>query len=89
MITCSDALTKWMETHSTSRVTTLESANFFMGQIVMKFGVPLAVATDNGQHFKGEFDELLEKLHVTHHWGSPYHPQSIGQAEKTNGLIMA
>ena len=55
----------------------------------MKFGASLAVATDNGQHFKGEFDELLEKLHVTHHWGSPYHPQSAGQAEKTNGLIMA
>ena len=67
----------------------LESARFFMEQIVMKFGAPLAVATDNGQHFKGEFDELLEKLHVAHHWGSPYHPQSTGWAEKTNGLIMA
>ena len=89
MITCTDALTKWTETRSTARATALESARFFMEQIVMKFGAPLAVATDNGQHFKGEFDELLEKLHVAHHWGSPYHPQSTGQAEKTNGLIMA
>ena len=55
----------------------------------MKFGVPLAVAMDNRQHFKGKFDELLEKLHVTHHCRSPYHPQSTGQAEKTNILIMA
>ena len=55
----------------------------------MKFGAPLAVATDNGTHFMAEFGELLRKLHVAHHWGSPYHPQSTGQAEKTNGLIMA
>ena len=55
----------------------------------MKFGVLLAVATDNGLHFRGEFDELLERLHVTHHWGSPYRPQSTEQAEKTNGLLMA
>ena len=89
MITCTDALTKWTETRSTARATALESARFFMEQIFMKFGAPLAVATDNGQHFKGEFDELLEKLHVAHHWGSPYHPQSTGQAEKTNGLITA
>ena len=89
IITCTDALTKWTETRATPRATALESARFFVEQIVMKFGAPLAVATDNGTHFMAEFDELLRKLHVAHHWGSPYHPQSTGQAEKTNGLIMA
>jgi hypothetical protein len=88
IITCTDALTKWTETRATPQATARESARFFLDQVVMKYGAPMAVATDNGTHFMGEFDELLRKLHIAHHWGSPYHPQSTGQAEKTNGLIM-
>ena len=88
IIRCTDAVTKWTETCSTSIATALESAKFLMEQIVVELGVPLPVVTDNGQHFKSEFDELLEKLHVAHHWGSLYHPQSTGHAEKTYGLIV-
>ena len=48
----------------------------------------MAVATDNGTHFMGEFDTFLKTMNITHHWGTPYHPQSTGQAERTNTLLI-
>ena len=48
----------------------------------------MAVATDNGTHFMGEFDTFLMAMKITHHWGTPYHPQSTGQAERTNALLI-
>ena len=48
----------------------------------------MAVATDNGTHFMGEFDTFLTALKIRHHWGTPYHPQLTGQAERTNAVLI-
>ena len=88
IITCTDALTKWTETRATVRATALESTKFLAEQVIFRFGVPVAVATDNGTHFMGEFDTFLKAMNITHHWGTPYHPQSTGQAERTNALLI-
>ena len=81
-------MTKWTEARATAHATAAETCSFFSQQIVFRLGTPVAVATDNGTHFRAEFETLLAKLGVGHHWGSPYHPQSTGQAERTNGLIL-
>ena len=88
IITCTDALTKWTETRATTRAIALESTKFLAEQVTFRFGVPVAVATDNGTHFMGEFDTFLTALKIRHHWGTPYHPQSTGQAERTNALLI-
>ena len=88
IITCPDALTKWTKTRATVRATALESIKFLAEQIIFRFRVPVAVATDNGAHFMGEFDTFLTTMKITHHWGTPYHPQSTGQAEGTNALLI-
>ena len=88
IITCTDALTKWTETRATARATALESTKFLTEQVIFRFGVPVAVATDNGTHFMGEFDTFLATMKIMHHWGTPYHPQSTGQAERTNALLI-
>ena len=48
----------------------------------------MAVVTDNGTHFMGEFHTFLTTLKIRHHWGTPYHPQATGQAERTNALLI-
>jgi WD40 repeat protein len=56
--------------------------------VVCRFGVPLVIITDNGSHFKGEFTELCSKLGIQHRFATPYHPQTTGQDERTNGLLL-
>src|SRR4051794_33395058 len=43
---------------------------------------------DNGLHFMGEFHELCVRLGVQHRFGMPYHPQTTGQDERSNGLLL-
>ena len=88
ILTCTDAMTKWTEAVA-APAATAEAGERFLRAFFTRFGVPLAVATDNGTHFDGKFHGLLDKLGVQHHRGSPYHPQTTGQAEKTNGLILS
>ena len=53
IITCTDALTKWTETRAIVQATALERTKFLAEQVIFRFGVPVAVATDNGTHFMG------------------------------------
>ena len=68
IITCTGALTKWTETRETTRATALESTKFLAEQVIFRFGVLVAVATDNGTHLMGEFDTFLTALKIKHHW---------------------
>src|SRR3954462_7410811 len=44
--------------------------------------------TDGGSHFtNGAFRKALAKYDVNHRIASPYHPQTSGQVELTNGEI--
>lgn len=88
LVTCTDALTKWTDARAAPHASAAETARFFTDCVIARYGVPIAVATDNGSHFAGAFDEYLARIGVRHIHGTPYHPQSTGQAEKTNGLVV-
>src|SRR3954468_12260769 len=83
-----EGLTKWVEAKAVKNATAAESAKFLMNKIVFRFGVPRVVITDNGTHFKGEFQAMCEKMGITHKFGTAYHPQTTGQDEQTNGLLL-
>lgn len=88
IITMTEGLTKWVEAKATRNATAKESASFLMDSIVCRFGVPLVIITDNGSHFKGEFDDLCTRLGTQHRFATAYHPQTVGQDERTNGLLL-
>ena len=46
------------------------------------------IVTDNGSHFQGEFHELCSRLHIQHRFSTTYHPQTVGQDERSNGLLL-
>ena len=88
LLTMTEGLTKWVEAKAVRDATAKVSAKFLMENIICRFGTPITVITDNGTHFKGEFHDLCEGLGIQHRYGSPYHPQTIGQDERTNGLLL-
>ena len=88
LITMTEGLTKWVEAKSVKEVNAVTAMKFLADEIVHRFGVPTTVITDNGSHFRGEFHEYCEKMGIQHRYGTAYHPQTTGQDERTNGLLL-
>src|SRR6184192_974733 len=88
IITMTDGLTKWIEAKAYREATAKNAANFLMENIILRFGAPITVITDNGSHFKGEFHELCQRLNIQHWFSTTYHPQTVGQDERSNGLLL-
>ena len=42
---------------------------------------------DNGNHFRGEFQTLLQRWGVQQGWSAPYYPQSHGKVERFNRMV--
>jgi hypothetical protein len=56
----------------------------------MRYGVPHSIITNNGKNFaKGVFTEYCSQKGIRLDLASMAHPQSNGQVEKANGLILA
>jgi transposase InsO family protein len=62
---------------------------FIEDQVILVFGAPEVVVSDNGSQFTGKlFTSLLEKYEIRHFKGAAYHPQS-NPAERINKVINA
>ena len=83
-----DTCTKWIEAEPVENITA-EAAKKFIRSIVVHFGVPNRVITDNGSQFKSNaFQTLCEDLGIKLCFASVAHPQSNGQVERANGLVL-
>jgi transposase InsO family protein len=61
----------------------------FFTDIIYRFGVPNSIITDNGSQFTGrKFLELCDKFHIHVDWAAVAHPQTNGQVERANGMII-
>jgi hypothetical protein len=66
-----------------------EQAVTFFTDIVYRFGVPNSIITDNGSQFTGrKFLEFCDKFHIRVDWAAVAHPQTNGQVERANGMIL-
>jgi IS30 family transposase len=51
--------------------------------------VPNSIITDNGSQFTGrKFLEFYDKHHICVHWAAVAHPQTNGQVEQANDMIL-
>lgn len=87
LITMTEGLTKWIEAKAVREATSRTAAGF-LGDIILRFGNPTVVITDNGTHFMGDFHQLCITKGIEHRYATPYHPQTAGQDERTNGLLI-
>jgi transposase InsO family protein len=84
-----DKFTQWIEAKPTKKLDGSSTIKFF-SEIIVRYGVPHSIITDNGTNFaKGVFAEFCSQKGIWLDLTSVAHPQSNGQVEKANGLILA
>ena len=79
-----DYFTKWVEAASYSVLKSKHVAWFLENNIICQFGVPQEIIFDNGSHFEGEVQRVMEEYGIEHHESSPYRPQANGAVEEAN-----
>jgi transposase InsO family protein len=68
---------------------THEAAVKFLQSIIYKFGMPGRVLIGNDTQFKGaKFMRYCADFGIQHQSSSTVHPQTNGQVERANGLIL-
>jgi transposase InsO family protein len=83
-----DKFSKWVEVRPITNLMAEQAVTFFT-DIVHRFGVPNSIITDNGSQFTGrKFLELCDKFHIRVDWTAVAHPQTNGQVERANGMIL-
>ena len=51
--------------------------------------MPKILVSDRGSHFLNElFEEMTIKFRINHRKTTPYHPQTNGQSERVNGILV-
>jgi hypothetical protein len=84
-----DKFTKWIKAKPIKKLDGSSTIIFF-NEIITRYGVPHSIITDNGTNFvKGVFAEYCSKKGIRLDLASVAHPQTNGQVEKANGLILA
>ncbi|KAL3689788.1 hypothetical protein R1sor_016097 [Riccia sorocarpa] len=84
-----DYVTKWAEAASFIRARGSVTVQFLHHNIISRFGVPITIITDKGTHFVNDVvAELAEAYGIEHRRSTPYHPQTNGQVERTNGILV-
>ena len=81
--------TKWAEAVPLRKATRGVVANFIKENIIVRFGVPHRIISDNGTPFvNSDVRKMLEFYQVKYHRSSTYYPQGNGQAEATNKTLI-
>jgi hypothetical protein len=84
-----DKFTKWIEAKPIKKLDGSSTIKFF-NEIIIRYGVPHIIITDNGTNFaKGVFAEFCSQKGIRLDLALVAHPQSNGQVEKANCLILA
>ena len=79
-----DYFTKWIEAKALATITKARIRSFVWKNIICKFGIPLAIISDNGKQFDSQgFREFCSNLGIKNQFSSPGHPQANGQTEVT------
>ena len=83
-----DKFTKWIEAKP---IKTLEASTAvsFIRELIFRYDDPHSIITDNGSNFDSdEFRAFCASQGTRFDYASVAHPQSNGQAERENGLIL-
>jgi hypothetical protein len=83
-----DTFTKWMEAMLVVNITQ-DATVRFMQSIIYRFGILKWVLIDNGTHLKGaKLVRCCVDFGINHQVSSAGHPQTNGQVERGNRLIL-
>jgi transposase InsO family protein len=84
-----DKFTKWIEVKPISKCDG-HTAVKFLKDIILRYGVPHSIITDNGSNFaQGPFARYCEEVGIRLDIASVAHPCTNGQVERSNGLVLS
>src|SRR4051812_20990414 len=84
-----DKFTKWIEARPVKKLDGPTTVRF-IADIVCRYGVPNSIITDNGTNFaKGALSRYASEYGIRLDVASVAYPQSNGQVERANGLILS
>ena len=84
-----DKFTKWIEARPIKKVDG-PTAVRFIKDIVVRYGMPNSIITDDGINFtKGALEQYCSVSGIRLDLASVAYPQSNGQVERSNGLILS
>ncbi|CAN6712994.1 unnamed protein product [Malus baccata var. baccata] len=84
-----DYFTKWVEASAVKSIISAAVKNFIKTKILHRYGVPETIVMDHGPSFiSKEVEEFASKYKIKMIQSSPYYPQSNGQAEASNKILV-
>ena len=87
VVVMQDKFTKWIELQPLRQATAPAVTKAFRERVVMRFGCPRRIITDNGKQFESrEFTGLLREYGIDHRKTPPYTPQ-CNPVERANRVI--
>ena len=87
LIVAIDTFTKWVKAEPVGRITKENTVKFLHG-IVMHFGVPNRLISDNGTQFiSKKFENFYAASRIKHPRSSGNHPMTNEKVERANGII--
>ncbi|XP_052113192.1 uncharacterized protein LOC127744804 [Arachis duranensis] len=90
LIVAIDYYTKWIEAEPLASISSSNCKKFMCRQVITRFGIPEVVISDNGTQFTDKkFTEFLNGLGIRHRFSSVEHPQTNGQVESANKIILS
>ena len=90
IVVATEYLTKWAEAKAVKADTAEHAATFMYENIISRFGVPKILVSDRGTHFLNSLiREMTDKFKIDHRKTTPYHPQTNGQTEQVNGILVS
>ena len=89
LIVTTDYFTKWIEAEPLFHIREVDTKRFLWKSVITRFEIPWAVISDNGTQFEGKlFKGFCSELGIRNFFSSPGYPQSNGQAEVSNKVIL-
>ncbi|KAL7304639.1 hypothetical protein TKK_0002886 [Trichogramma kaykai] len=87
LLVMQDKFTKWVELECLKKANATAIARAIKDKIILRFGQPSNITSDNGRNFVGkEMTSLLEKYGISHRKTPPYSPQ-CNTVERANRVI--
>ncbi|XP_016199824.1 uncharacterized protein LOC107640836 [Arachis ipaensis] len=89
LIVTVDYYTKWIEAELLATISSSNCKKFMWRQVITWFGIPEVIISDNGTQFTDKnFVEFLAGLGIKQKFSSVEHPQTNGQVESANKVIL-
>ncbi len=89
IVVATEYLTKWAEAKAVKTDATAHAAAFMYENIIARFGCPKILVSDKDTHFLNDLiSEMTQSFQINDRKRTPYHPQTIGQTERINGILV-